>query len=110
MMCSTATCVLTAVLTLHLLPDSSDFVFIARVFSTSSWHQVMETMPRNVVPFSKTIVEQHFKSFNAPLMQLKVLSCCQHAYSKYCDKIAAIVVKLPADMEMLCSKKQFLAC
>ena len=117
MICRTAVCDLTAVLTLYLLPDSSDFVFIARGFST--WHRAKETMPRNVVQLSKTIVAPHFKLLTRLRLSCSFLSSGQHAYSNHSDEVAAIVVKLFDQIGLghcrlmwrcLTSKKQCLAC
>jgi hypothetical protein len=67
-----------------------------------------ETMKRNVVLLSKTIVAQHFKLLTrlCHSRNFKFLSSSQHAYCNCREEVAAITVKLLdqtllADMEML---------
>ncbi len=120
MICRTAVYVLTAVLTLYLLPDGCDFVFIARGFST--WHRAnsaKEIMLRNFVRLSMTIAAPHFKLLTRLRLSSRFLTSGQHKYSKHRDKIAATEVKLfdqtlPADVEMHYTKESvfgvFLLC
>ena len=104
-----------------LRSDSSpDFVFqviawqfwsVARGFST--WRWAKETMQRNVVLLSKTIVAQHFKLLTGllHLCNFKFLSSCQHTSRNCCagrscsDHGEAVRLTLLADMEMLYIKE-----